>query len=132
MPIAKLVVLVAVISYAPIASADRPTYSRRSEVPVSKLSTRAQPSQPRRTHSEGWRPGLRIDDILVIPGSKIPDAQAAILIDLIQQTPDREADEKAEYYFRLAELYAKQHRYWRLKAMELAITEEAERTKARP
>ena len=32
------------------------------------------------------------------------------------QTPDSEVEEKSDYYFRLGELYAKQQRYWRLKA----------------
>ena len=53
--------------------------------------------------------------------STVRTEQEAILARLIVDTPDADADEKANYYFMLGELYAKQQRLFRLKAAEGAI-----------
>lgn len=54
--------------------------------------------------------------------------QEQILVDLVASTPDTATDEKADYLFLLAELYARLHRTWRVKSAELALRAEAERT----
>jgi tetratricopeptide (TPR) repeat protein len=94
---------------------DQPT----PEPPV--LSERVQPAAPRPA-SSAQKPTLGMDDVLSIEGLKSPirTEQEQILAQLIDSTPDSEAEEKADYYFRLGELYAKQHRYWRIKTIELA------------
>jgi hypothetical protein len=47
--------------------------------------------------------------------------QEEILVKLVANTPDDDADEKADLLFRLAEHYAKQMRFWRLEATRLEI-----------
>ena len=42
--------------------------------------------------------------------ANIRNEQEQILVELIDQTPDTEVEEKSDYYFRLGELYAKQQR----------------------
>src|SRR6476620_2498365 len=59
------------------------------------------------------------DEVFAIEGDKQPikQQQEGLLLKLIRDTPDDDAD-KPDYLFRLAELYAGQQRYWRLKANE--------------
>jgi tetratricopeptide (TPR) repeat protein len=44
--------------------------------------------------------------------------QIRLIETLIDETPDSSADEKSDLYFRLAESYAQDHRYWAQKAAE--------------
>jgi hypothetical protein len=62
---------------------------------------------------------LTADEVFAIEADKQPikQRQEALLIKLVRDTPDDDAD-KPDYLFRLAELYAQQQRYWRLKATE--------------
>jgi hypothetical protein len=46
--------------------------------------------------------------------------QEAILEKLVAETPDDDPD-KPDLMFRLAEQYAKQHRFWRLKSIEATM-----------
>jgi tetratricopeptide (TPR) repeat protein len=88
-----------------------------------KLSDRVKPIQPKQQEIKEQKPELSADMVLSIEGlvGTIRAEQEQILADLIQSTPDRQVDEKSNYYFMLGELYAKQQRYWRLKSVELAI-----------
>jgi TolA-binding protein len=55
-----------------------------------------------------------LDHVLSIdtPNTQVRPEQEQILAELINNTSDSDRDEQADYYFRLAELYAKQHRHW--------------------
>ena len=63
------------------------------------------------------KPSIDSDAVLSIDSLRGPvrEEQEQILLQLIADTPDSAADEKADYYFRLGELYAKQFRFWRVK-----------------
>src|SRR6476659_5233762 len=60
---------------------------------------------------------LTADEAFAFEADKQPikQQQEGLLLKLIRDTPDDDAD-KPDYLFRLAELYAGQQRYWRLKA----------------
>lgn len=62
---------------------------------------------------------LTADEAFAIETDKQPikQKQEGLLLKLVRDTPDDDAD-KPDYLFRLAELYAQQQRYWRLKANE--------------
>jgi tetratricopeptide (TPR) repeat protein len=97
-------------------------YTRPTNVQVDVKQTER--SKPRAVKDgKGDKPVFDADLALSIEGlkGKFEAEQAEILKDLIKNTPDSEVDEKADYYFRLGELYAKQQRYWRLKAVEHSI-----------
>ncbi len=68
-------------------------------------------------------PAVDADVALSLEGlrSTFRAEQEQILIDLIRRTPDRDADDKAKLHFMLGELYAKEHRFFRLKGQELEI-----------
>jgi TolA-binding protein len=68
------------------------------------------------------KPTIDADAALSIESLRTPvrAEQEQILVQLIANTPDSEAEEKSDYYFRLGELYAKQALFWRKKAAELA------------
>src|SRR5688572_7384659 len=107
------------------ASAQQPKtkYTRTQEVKVDvKLSERVKPLQTKGT-KEPSKPVVTGEAALSIEGlkGKFQAEQGQILKDLIKSTPDSEVDEKANYYFMLGELMAKQQRYWRLKAQGHAI-----------
>ncbi|HTL34751.1 MAG TPA: tetratricopeptide repeat protein [Kofleriaceae bacterium] len=77
---------------------------------------------PAATPPAATKPSISASDVLSIDGlrGQIRGEQEQILVQLIQNTPDSEAEEKSDYYFRLGELYAKQHKFWHDKAAELA------------
>lgn len=121
----KLAILGVLLS-STSAWAQKAKYTRQQEIKVDvKLSDRVKPIVPKDPKdAKQQQPELSADQVLAVEGlvGDIRAEQEAILKDLIAQTPDKEApDEKADYYFRLGELYAKQQRYWRLKGAELAI-----------
>jgi tetratricopeptide (TPR) repeat protein len=125
-----------VFAVAP-AAAQKAKYSRNSEVKVDvKLSDRVKPKAPKKSDPKDQQPALSADDILSIEGlvGGIRAEQEQILTELIANTPDSEVEEKSDYYFRLGELYAKQQRFWRLKAVEAQIAADsakgAQKTKA--
>jgi len=128
----KLLEVVALLGFLIVtpAYAQKSKYTRSQDVRVDvKLSDRTRPIQPKPTASEG-KPGVSGEVALSIEGlrGKFQVEQERILRDLIKQTPDSEPDEKADYYFRLGELYAKQHRYWRLEAIALGIAADTAKT----
>lgn len=95
-----------------IAHADARYTRKQPVVVVPKATPRAKPkvvvAKP-----------LTADEAFAIEADKQPikQQQEALLIKLVRDTPDDDAD-KPDYLFRLAELYAQQQRYWRLKANE--------------
>ncbi len=92
------------------------------EAPVKLTVELTDPSRPVQPRRPTFRPEVDVDDVLSIDGLKgtIRAEQEQVLADLIASTPDREVEEKSNYYFMLGELQAKQHRFWRLKSAELA------------
>jgi hypothetical protein len=68
------------------------------------------------------KPVITADDLMAVQESQQPirREQEAILVKLIGDTPDDDA-EKPDYLFRLAEHYAQQLRFWRLKAIEAEL-----------
>jgi tetratricopeptide (TPR) repeat protein len=96
-----------------------------------KLSDRVKPIQPKKQAPKEQKPELSADQVLSIEGlvGNIRAEQEQILADLIQNTPDRQVDEKSNYYFMLGELYAKQQRFWRLKSVELTIQADTTKNK---
>jgi hypothetical protein len=85
-------------------------YKRQQDVKVDvKLSDRVKPIQQKPQGASEFKPELTADSILNVEVAvgDIRAEQEQILVDLIQQTPDSEVEEKSDYYFRLGELYAK-------------------------
>jgi tetratricopeptide (TPR) repeat protein len=117
------------------ASSSTPTvggkYKRQQDVKVDvKLSDRVKPIQQKPQGASEFKPELTADSILNVEVAvgDIRAEQEQILVDLIQQTPDSEVEEKSDYYFRLGELYAKQQRTWRLKSAEAQIAVDKAKT----
>jgi TolA-binding protein len=99
--------LVVLAMLAGTASAQATRYPRQPAVPRPHAPQLVQPIQPAPS-----RPSLGIDDVLSIASVRghVRPEQEQILKELIANTPDSEVDEKSDYYFRLAELYAMLHR----------------------
>jgi tetratricopeptide (TPR) repeat protein len=113
-----------VLVYAGAAWAQKPKYARTNDVKINvKISDRVKPIEVKDAATEPKQPTVNADQILNVEGlvGDIREEQAAILFDLIKKTPDSDAEEKADLYFRLGELFAKQQRFYRLKAAEYAI-----------
>ncbi len=113
----RTLVMAAVVFAAASASADKPRYSRKQqiEIPV-KLSNRVTP-KPAATPKPA-KP-ISADAVMVIKERQQPlrREQERVLEKLIEDTPDDDP-EKPDYMFRLAEHYAQQLQFWRLKAVE--------------
>lgn len=106
-------------------------FRRQQNVKIDvKLSDKVKPIQPKPASKGGFRPELTADTVLSIESqvSGIRAEQEQGLAELISQTPDTEVEEKAQYYFQLGELYAKQQRLYRLKAAEAAIAVDRAKT----
>ena len=120
----KLALFGALLVGSTTAYAQKAKYTRQQDVKVDvKLSDKVKPIQPKAQDASEFKPELNADQVLSIEGlvGNIRGEQEQILVDLIAQTPDAEVEEKSDYYFRLGELYAKQQRFWRLKAAEAQI-----------
>ncbi|NJM90758.1 MAG: tetratricopeptide repeat protein [Myxococcales bacterium] len=125
----RAAIVSAVLACAATAWAQKPKYSRSSDVKINvKISDRVKPIDPNAEKPAAKQPSVSADQILNIEGlvGEIREEQAALLFDLIKNTPDSEAEEKADLYFRLGELFAKQQRFYRLKAAEYAIAADTE------
>jgi tetratricopeptide (TPR) repeat protein len=106
-------------------------FKRQQDVKIDvKLSDKVKPIQPKAQGKAGFKPELTADTALSIETqvSGIRAEQEQGLAELIRQTPDTEVEEKAQYYFQLGELYAKQQRLYRLKAAEAAIAVDKAKT----
>jgi tetratricopeptide (TPR) repeat protein len=107
--------LVAVCVLVGEARAGRFTHEA-SVKPEVQLSERVKPPQRREA-----APAPPSADTLLAVEVELEDVhleQAALLRDLIARTPDENAEEKAEYYLRLGEIYSKTQRLHRLKGAE--------------
>ena len=116
------------------AWAQKAKYTRSQDLKVDvKLSDRVKPIVPKEGKDQAPQPELNADQVLSIEGlvGEFRKEQEGILNDLIKQTPDSDAEEKSDYYFRLGELYAKEQRYWRLKAAERQIAADRIKDKAK-
>ncbi len=117
MPKIRLVLALLLLGQA--AEAKVPRYARPDVAVGVKLSERTRPVLP---SVKVAQPLLGLEAVLSITWGTAPVRieQVQILEQLIANTPDREVEEKADYLFRLAELYAAQQRQWRVKAHELS------------
>jgi hypothetical protein len=115
----RKLVIVAVVLATSIASADRPKYTRKQAVVPVSQSTRVKPIQPAK--AEPAKP-ISADAVLLIKERQQPlrREQEAILEKLIKDTPDDDAD-KPDFMFRLAEQYAQQVQFYRLKSVEAQL-----------
>ena len=108
--------IIAILATA--AHADHVHYQRHPDV-VPHVTPRAaglrHPSPPP-------RPAVTADDVLAIEEGNQPIRvqQEKMLETLVRDTPD-DAPEKPELLLRLAEQYARQLRFWKLKAVEATI-----------
>jgi TolA-binding protein len=110
--------LAGVLASTALASAEAPN---RPAVDVDvKLSARVKPKERTTVPTAGPVGAEKILEIEVLT-SPIHAEQEQILVKLIAATPDTDVDEKSELYFRLAELYAKQSRLFRLQSVELDL-----------
>jgi hypothetical protein len=97
--------------------ADPPKYTRKQHVEIDvKLSSRVRPIAP--VAPAPAKPVVTADAIMRIKERQQPlrREQEDILTKLVIDTPDDDP-EKPDYLFRLAEHYAEQLRFWRLKAI---------------
>jgi tetratricopeptide (TPR) repeat protein len=117
----RITCLLAVLATSGTAAAQHARYAREQPGPTeNELSARVKPPPPITATSSG-KPALDMEAVLSIESLRTPvrAEQEQILAQLIANTPDTEVEEKSDYYFRLGELYAKQQRFFRIKAMEL-------------
>jgi TolA-binding protein len=113
------------------AYAQHGKYTRQPSVRIDVGRTeRTKPLEVKQRDKSEIRPELSADAVLAVEimVTEIRKDQEAILQKLIAATPDSLPDEKANYYFLLAELYAKQQRVYRLQAAEAAITGDKAKT----
>ncbi|HEY4241688.1 MAG TPA: hypothetical protein VGM88_17825 [Kofleriaceae bacterium] len=118
----RILAMLAILSAT--AAADAPKYTRKQTVTVdAPRSERTKPIAPRELPPAA--PTVTGAQVMHLEESKDParNAQARILEDLIDKTSE-EDPEKPELMFRLAELYAKQYRFWNLKAIEATFTKD--------
>jgi tetratricopeptide (TPR) repeat protein len=115
-----------------IASAQKPKYTRNTQVKVKvNLSERTRPLVAQDGKQKQALPELSADEIMNVEGKvgDIREDQIQLLKALIDETPDSEVDEKADLYFRVAEAYAQQQRYWRLRTTEFTIAADMPKNK---
>jgi hypothetical protein len=112
--------IVGIVMAASFAYAEPPKYTRKQPVTVPvTLSERVKPIQP--VKQAPTKP-VSADAVLIIKERQQPlrKEQEAILEKLIKDTPDDDPD-KPDYMFRLAEQYAQQLQFYRLKSMEAVL-----------
>lgn len=105
------------------ASAQKARYTRQTQVKVDvKLSERTKPKDAKAAEGEKG-PTVTADQLLEFEGAvgDIRTEQIQLLQGLIDETPDSDVTEKADLYFRMAELHAQLNRFHRLKATENQI-----------
>lgn len=105
------------------AAAKTPRYPRPEVAIDVQLSDRTRPMLPSPATA---RPRLDMSSVLSInPSGTVRIEQIQILEQLIATTSDRDVEEKADFYFRLAEIYAALQRQSIHKAFELSTRAEA-------
>ena len=117
------------VASASVAPAQNVRYQRNPEVKIEVRPERVRPAPVARVPD---RPAVTAETALTLEGleGEFQAEQEQILKQLIEDTPDRDADEKAKYYFMLGELQAKQHRYWRLRSIELSLAGKSQESAA--
>ncbi|HEY5927138.1 MAG TPA: hypothetical protein VIV11_35865 [Kofleriaceae bacterium] len=116
----RKLIIVSVLVVAASAQAEPPKYTRKQTVQVEvKLSNRVKPAKPASSEPAGPIPA---DGVLAIMERAQPlrREQEALLERLIRDAPDSD-EQKPDYMFRLAEHYAQQLRFWRIKAIEPTV-----------
>jgi len=128
--------LLALAAYGLLAGpvgAEETKYKRQNSVKVDvKISDRVRPSTPK-ADDKPKGPSISADDVLEIQGAvgDIRREQIQLLEGLIEETSDSDATEKADLYFRLAEMHSQLNRFHRLKATEAAIKADSGKDKAK-
>lgn len=115
----RKLMIIGVVAAASAASA-QPRYTRKQPTVIAVTqSARVKPVKP--IKAEPAKP-ITADTVLLIRDRQQPlrREQQAILEQLVKDTPDDDPD-KADLLFRLAEQYAQQLQFWRLKSVESAI-----------
>jgi len=118
-----ILALGALTAVAVTASAEDTKYKRPSTVKVDvKISDRVRPTTPTDS-GQAKGPSITADEVLEIQGAvgAIRAEQIQLLEGLIEETSDNDASEKADLYFRLAEMHAQLNRFHRLKQTEAQI-----------
>lgn len=113
--ITLLLAIASVTGSAP-AHADA-KYSRKPDLRIDvTLSARTRPSAPPQVPLGA--PAVTADDVMRVQDATqtVRVEQEAILAKLVAETPDDDPD-KPELMFRLAEHFAQQQRFWRLKSI---------------
>lgn len=113
---ARPLLLCAVLGLAGTAAAQAPRYfPRRPPARVTvTLSDRVKAPPPRPVDPSRRRPTLTADVLGGAPPPAIVRKETEqLLVELIASTPDSAVDEKSDLYFRLADVYAQQHRVWK-------------------
>ena len=103
-----------------LAAAQPPRYRRAQHLDLRvNLSERAKPVERTTESRAPAKPTITADALLAIEARTQPikRQQETILLRLIRDTPDTDP-EKPEYLFRLAEHYARQLRFYRLRSIE--------------
>lgn len=115
----RLLTIASVLGLAATAAAAPP---RRPAVKIDapELSRRVKPPPRKAAAAAPALPADKIMEIQILTGP-IHAEQEAILVKLIEATPDSDVADKTDLLFRLGELYAKQHRNHRLQAIEADI-----------
>src|SRR5262245_2343527 len=114
----RTLILAGVLAAATTSLADPPRYTRKPDLRIDvKLSNRVKPVQS--STASPQRAPITADIALAIEVNAQPirREQEAILVRLVNDTPDDDP-EKPDLMLRLAEHYAQQLRFWRLKAIE--------------
>jgi outer membrane protein assembly factor BamD (BamD/ComL family) len=120
--------LLGALAFSTSAAADH--YTRKATTSITVKQTER--SKPRAVEEPPAAPSLRATDVLDVERDKAPirAGMAQVLQQIIDNTPDAMVDDKADAYFRLAELFAKQHRFYRLSSVELSMKGDAKRSQA--
>ena len=101
--------------------AQAPKYQRKVKVKVKvKQTQRTLSIKEKAKRKKPSRPQITADQFIQIQGevSFIRNEQIAAIKQLIEET-DRDNPELPDLYFRLAEIYAQQQRYWHARAMDM-------------
>jgi TolA-binding protein len=119
----KVRLLLALLLLGPAAEAKAPRFSRPEVTVDVKLGERTRPILPSVKIAQPLADLESVISLRANTSARLEHVQ--ILEQLIASTPDREVEEKGEYLFRLAEVFAAQQRQWRKSAVELGARAEA-------
>ena len=110
------IVWLALVAGGGMATGAPTKYRRAPPIAIGQRAPRPPPAPPA---SGPAGPSVGVDG-LAIEGAVDPirDEQIALLEKLIADTPDADATEKADLYFRLGDLYAQRQRYHRLQGID--------------